>query len=62
MRRCGLEGWVAVGSWGMVAGEESGFLGVGAGKGFGVPGLWAFSCVCFLKRQRRDKKLAFGQQ
>ena len=47
LRRCGLEGWVAVGSWGMVAGEDEGFLGVGAGKEFGVTGLWSFSCVCF---------------
>ena len=45
LRRCGLEGWVAVGSWGMVAGEGAEFLGFGAGKDLGSQG-FGLSHVC----------------
>ena len=45
VRRSWLEGWIAMGSWGMAAGADVGVFGVGAGKGFGVPGPWSFSFV-----------------
>ena len=55
LRRCGLEGWVAVGSWGMVAGGIQGFEGAALEKDLGSQGL-GLSHVCVLCEEIKKRK------
>ena len=54
VRRCGLEGWLAVGSWGMVAGGMQGFERSALEKDLGSQGLGlSHVCVLFEEIEKR---------